>query len=252
MKFNICVAVPITSGVLEQNEEVLKNILDENPEFVELRFDYIEDIQQITPIFVKSLLDLIKSQTKIIFTFRDFSEGGQIELGKSERLKIIQLLIEAHPQYYDIEMINDRETLQSVINMARENDVKLIYSFHDFEKTPSYDEGVNLIEKFKEELVNNYAVDFISIKKIIFKLIFTAQRFEDNLIPMKICKDLLEKNKDKNVISFCMGELGIFSRIMCLIAGSFLTYASLEERTAPGQINIRKMREILQTVSNNY
>jgi len=203
MKFNICVAVPITSGDLERNEEVLKNVLDENPEFVELRFDYIEDIQQITPIFVKSLLDLIESQTKAIFTFRDFSEGGQIELAISERLKIIQ-------------------------------------------------EGVKIIEKFKEELVNNYAVDFISIKKIIFKLIFTAQRFEDNIIPMKICKDLLEKNKDKNVISFCMGELGIFSRIMCVIAGSFLTYASLEERTAPGQINIRKMSEILQTVSNNY
>jgi len=252
MKFNICVAVPITSGGLERTQEVLKKVLDENPEFVELRFDYIEDIQQITPIFVKSLLDLIESQTKAIFTFRDFSEGGQIELAISERLKIIQLLIEAHPQYYDIEMKNDRETLQSVINMARENNVKLIYSFHDFEKTPSYEEGVKIIEKFKEELVNNYAVDFISIKKIIFKLIFTAQRFEDNIIPMKICKDLLEKNKDKNVISFCMGELGIFSRIMCVIAGSFLTYASLEERTAPGQINIRKMSEILQTVSNNY
>ena len=252
MKFNICVAVPITSGGLERNGEVLKKILDENPEFVELRFDYIEDIQQITPTFVKSLLDLIESQTKAIFTFRDFSEGGQIELSKSERLKIIQLLIEAHPQYYDIEMKNDRETLQSVINMARENNVKLIYSFHDFEKTPSYDEGVKIIEKFKEELVNNYAVDFISIKKIIFKLIFTAQIFEDNLIPMKICRDLLEKNKYKNVISFCMGELGIFSRIMCVIAGSFLTYASLEERTAPGQIDIRNMREILQTVSNNY
>ena len=95
-------------------------------------------------------------------------------------------------------------------------------------------------------------VDFLSIKESIFKMIFTAQKFEDNLIPMKICRDLLERNKCKSVISFCMGELGIFSRIMCVIAGSFLTYASLEERTAPGQINIRNMREILQTVSNNY
>ncbi len=252
MKFNICVAAPITSGGLEQNEEVLKKILDENPEFVELRFDYIEDIQLITPTFVKNLLDLIGSQVQTIFTFREFSEGGQIELGKSERLKIIQLLIEAHPQYYDIEMKNDRETLQTVINLARENDVKLLYSFHDFEKTPLYEEGVKIIEKFKEELVNNYAVDFISIKKIIFKLIFTAQRFEDNLIPMKICRYLLEKNKYKNVISFCMGELGIFSRIVCVKAGSFLTYASLEERTAPGQINIKNMREFLQILSDNY
>ena len=252
MKFNVCVAIPITSGDLERNEEVLKKVLDENPEFVELRFDYIEDIQQITPTCLKSLLNLIGSQAQTIFTFREFSEGGELELGKVEHLKVIKLLIEAHPQYYDIEMNNDRETLRTVINMARENDVKLIYSFHDFEKTPSYDEALKIIEKFKEELVNNYAVDFISIKKIIFKLIFTAQRFEDNLIPMKICRDLLEKNKYKNVISFCMGELGIFSRIMCVIAGSFLTYASLEERTAPGQINIKNMRDFLQILSDNY
>ena len=252
MKFNICVAVPITTGDLERNKEVMKRVLDENPEFVEFRFDYIEDIQQITPVFVEYLLNLVKSRIQTIFTFRDFSEGGQIELGKSERLKIIKLLIEAHPQYYDIEMNNDREILRTVINTARENNVKLIYSFHDFKETPSYDEGIKRIDKFKEDLVNNYMVDFLSIKESIFKMIFTAQKFEDNLIPMKICRDLLERNKCKSVISFCMGELGIFSRIMCVIAGSFLTYASLEERTAPGQINIRNMREILQTVSNNY
>jgi len=48
-----------------------------------------------------------------------------------------------------------------------------------------------------------------------------------------------------------MGELGIFSRIMCPIVGSFLTYAFFEEKTAPGQINITKMREIYDLISNN-
>jgi len=47
-----------------------------------------------------------------------------------------------------------------------------------------------------------------------------------------------------------MGELGIFSRIACVLTGSFLTYASLEEKTAPGQINIDEMREIYHLFSN--
>ncbi len=42
-----------------------------------------------------------------------------------------------------------------------------------------------------------------------------------------------------------MGELGLFSRIMCVLTGSFLTYVYLEEKTAPGQITIDKMKEIL-------
>ncbi|MFX1589330.1 MAG: type I 3-dehydroquinate dehydratase, partial [Promethearchaeota archaeon] len=74
------------------------------------------------------------------------------------------------------------------------------------------------------------------------KLIFTAQKFEDNLIPLKLCKELSHSNQ--KIISFCMGSLGIFSRLMCVLTGSFLTYASLEEKTASGQLNIRKMREI--------
>ena len=36
MKYNICVAVPITSGDLERNEIIMQKVIDENPEFVEL------------------------------------------------------------------------------------------------------------------------------------------------------------------------------------------------------------------------
>ena len=244
MKFNICVAVPIKSGDLKQNETRIKQIVKENPEFIEFRFDYIKDIQRITPTFLKDLLNLIKPNISSIFTFRDSSEGGQIEVVQSERLKIITLLIEAQPQYLDIEMNTDRETLRKIINLANNNNVKLIFSYHNFEKTPVYEDGFNIIEKFKEKLLNNYLVDFKIIKKIIYKIIFTAQNFEDNLIPIKICKKFLDKEKTKRIICFCMGGLGIFSRITCVKAGSFLTYASLEDRTAPGQINVKLMREI--------
>ncbi len=45
-----------------------------------------------------------------------------------------------------------------------------------------------------------------------------------------------------------MGTLGIFSRIMCVTKGSFMTYASLDEETAAGQINIHKMRDLYNLV----
>ena len=48
-----------------------------------------------------------------------------------------------------------------------------------------------------------------------------------------------------------MGELGIFSRITCVKFGSLLTYGSLEDKTAPGQINIEKIREIHKLLFNN-
>ena len=42
-----------------------------------------------------------------------------------------------------------------------------------------------------------------------------------------------------------MGTLGIFSRILCVLNGSFLTYGSVVEETAPGQIKIKDIRDSL-------
>ncbi len=250
MKFNICVAIPIKSGNVKENEEIIKRVLETKPDLIEFRFDYIDEISELTPDFIKSLLDLVGSNILSIFTFRDPSEGGQCDLNKEERIKIIKLLIEAQPEYLDIEMNTEIENLREIINFANEN-VKLIFSYHDFDKTPSLEVATSIFEKFKDKLLNNHLVDFLSFKKITYKLIFTAKKFEDNLIPIKLCRDISAKEKNQGIISFCMGELGIFSRITCAKLGSLLTYGSLEDKTAPGQINIKKIREIHQLLFNN-
>ncbi len=251
MKFNICVAIPIKSGKVKENEDLIKRVLETKPDLIEFRFDYIDEISNLTPDFVKSLLDLVGSNILSIFTFRDPSEGGQCDLNKEERIKIIKLLIEAQPEYLDIEMNTEIEILRDIINFANENGVKLVFSYHDFDKTPNLEVATNIFEKFKDKLLNNHLVDFLSFKKITYKLIFTAKNFEDNLIPLKLCRDISTKEKHQDIICFCMGELGIFSRITCVKFGSLLTYGSLEDKTAPGQINIKKIRELHQLLFNN-
>ena len=47
-----------------------------------------------------------------------------------------------------------------------------------------------------------------------------------------------------------MEEPGIFSRVACVMAGAFFTYASLEEKTAPGQISLEEMREFQRILFN--
>ncbi|MFX1296109.1 MAG: type I 3-dehydroquinate dehydratase [Promethearchaeota archaeon] len=250
MKYNICVAIPIKSGNLEENKEIIGKVLESKPDLIEFRFDYIDDISQLTPDFFKNLLNLISSDILSIFTFRDPAEGGQCVLNEAEHLTIIKLLIEAQPEYLDIEMNTEIEKLREIINFANENKVKLIFSYHDFEKTPSFEVASNIFESFKDKLLGNHLIDFLMFKEIIYKLIFAAQSFEDNFIPIKLCKVISEKEKEQGIISFCMGELGIFSRITCVKFGSFLTYGSLEDKTAPGQLNIKKIRELHQLLFN--
>ena len=251
MKPNICVALPIKSGNVKENNAIIKRVLESKPDLIEFRFDYIEEISQLTPDFVKVSLNLIKPDVLSIFTFRDPSEGGQYAISKAERLKIINLLIEAYPDYLDIEMNTEIEHLSEIINLANKNKVKLIFSYHDFEKTPSFEAASEIFEGFKDKLLSNHLIDSLMLKEVTYKIIFTAQSFEDNFIPIKLCKVVSEKEKDQGIISFCMGELGIFSRIICVKFGSFLTYGSLEDKTAPGQINIKKIRELHKLLFSN-
>lgn len=244
MKFNICVAVPIQSDDFKQNESIIKSILNENPDFIEFRFDYIENAQKITKEFGKKLLRLIQPHIPAIFTFRDYSEGGQIKIDDEFRLRILKALIEAQPEYLDIEMNSAKLILEESIFLAVQNNVNLIFSYHDFEKTPNYQEGFAIIDSFMNKLVSKLIVDSKIVRQSIYKAIFTAKQFEDNLISLDLCKAFSKEGH--KIISFCMGDSGLLSRLMCVKVGSFLTYASFVDKTAPGQINIRKMRDFYE------
>ena len=250
--FNICVAIPVKKGDFKEFEVNLKQVLNLKPNLIEFRFDYIDEINKITPDFLKSILNLTKPDVRSIFTFRDKSEGGQYDqfLPREEQINVVNLLIEAKPEYLDIEMKSDMDTLREIIKVASDNDVRLIFSYHDFEKTPSYDETLGILERFKDKLLDNHLIDFVSFKQVIFKLIFTAQNFEDNLVPLKLCENFTKREKDQGIISFCMGEKGIFSRVSCVKIGSFLTFASFEDATAPGQIKVELLRELQKLLFN--
>jgi len=249
MDLNICIPIPIKNTQLDKNLASIKRVMDENPEFIELRFDFIDKIEELSSEFVYKLRKSIKTDISTIFTFRHFSEGGNYQISEDKHLSIIKSFIEAQPDYIDIELRSDIKLLNQVINNAVKNKVKILSSYHNFDKTPPYIDALGLIESLQNKLTNEISHNINNLQPIIYKFIFMAQIFEDNLVPLKICKYFKEKNQ--NIISFCMGELGIFSRIMCPLAGSFLTYASFEEKTAPGQINITTMKEIYNLILNN-
>ena len=248
MKYNICIPIPVKSANISEIKPILDKSIKKNPNLIELRFDYINNFQTLSLDFIKELMDIITSNIPVIFTFRDFSEGGQIKINQKERFKILEMLIEAKPDYIDIEINMNKNILYEFINLTSQKGVKIIYSYHNFEKTISFDETIKLIKNFGNKLIQEFSLKPKINQKNIYKVVFTAQTFEDNIIPLRLCKKF--SNSTQKLISFCMGTIGIFSRIMCVTVGSFLTYASLEEKTAPGQINIDEMREIYNLFSN--
>ncbi|MFX1378074.1 MAG: type I 3-dehydroquinate dehydratase [Promethearchaeota archaeon] len=246
MKYNLCIPIPIRYSSIKELKPVIDKAIKSKVNLIELRFDYIQNIESISMEFIRNLLIIIHPHASVIFTLRNISEGGQIQLKQDDRFKIYKMFIFARPNYVDFEMNTEDKFLVEIINLAYQNGVKLIFSYHNFERTLSFDETTKYIDNFNKKLTQELNLDLNLIRDSIYKIVFTAQTFDDNLIPLRLCKEFSSSNK--RIISFCMGELGIFSRINCIIVGSHLTYAFLEEKTAEGQISVERMREIYDLI----
>jgi 3-dehydroquinate dehydratase type I len=240
MDYNICAVIPVTS--LDNVKTNIHEALKYNSNFIEYRFDYLQNIKTINRDFLKNMKDLVPNNLSSIFTFRDSNQGGKQDLNSDQKLSVMNELFKAQPEYIDVEFNSKNELLNLVNDLAGDNNVTLIFSYHNFKNAKSLEESIKLIETFEEKLEGlNYNTTIL--KDSVFKIISTATKFSDNFIPLELCN--YYKNQNKKIISFCMGDLGIFSRIFCLKAGAFLTYGSVEETTAPGQIKIEELRKII-------
>ncbi|MBY9014427.1 MAG: type I 3-dehydroquinate dehydratase [Candidatus Lokiarchaeota archaeon] len=249
MKYKICVAIPIKSDDPNANTQLVETALEKSPDLIEFRFDYIKDIKLITIPFLKDLLKITPSNILKIFTFRSYHEGGKLNLKTDDHLRVLKLLVEGKPDYIDIEINLKLENLNQIINLAYENEVRLILSYHNFDRTISYKEVTALLNNFNNKLMHDLLIGLDKVYGCVYKIILTAQHFDDNVIALNICKKLSQQ--EIKFVCFAMSDLGVLSRILCVNFGSLWTYGSLVEKTAPGQIKIEKIREIHQLLFEN-
>ncbi len=241
---NICLAIPVNSDNYKDLELIIRDGIRSGSNFIEFRFDYLKNEELITTNFLREIKKLIPATISSIFTLRHHSEGGKLKVNEYKRDKIIKRFIEAKPDFIDIEMNSSKDLLKKVKDIFDIYNIKLILSYHDFIKTPDFNHSKSIVDKFEHLLLDELNFNIETINNSVYKLIFTAQEFRDNFIPIKICNFYSKLNR--NIISFCMGDLGIISRIYCLHNGAFLTYGSFIEETAPGQISSKDIKDWLE------
>jgi 3-dehydroquinate dehydratase type I len=82
------------------------------------------------------------------------------------------------------------------------------------------------------------------------KLATSAQTPADNLRVLELIP-FGQQQLGVEVLAFCMGPLGRWSRLICLLLGSPWTYVQLPElaSAAPGQWTAEEMRRLLEMLS---
>ncbi|TVM02654.1 MAG: shikimate dehydrogenase [Candidatus Brocadia sp. WS118] len=185
-------------------------------DIIEVRLDYLKN---------PDLKCILERRTKpIIITNRPVREGGKFEGSEEERLAVLKLAIQLQADYVDIEHDSIQNIRRDTVHRVP---TKIIVSYHNFRETPD-----NLASIYQK--LSQCGADVV-------KIVSYANTITDNV---KIYR--LLRQAHGHVISFCMGEYGMTSRILYKRFGSYLTFASLRKgkESAPGQISIQEFLTI--------
>jgi 3-dehydroquinate dehydratase/shikimate dehydrogenase len=188
-----------------------RHLADEGVKLVEWRLDFIR-----RPVNIKRLLE--NRPCPAIATVRRPQEGGKWQRGEADRLVLLRTAIADGVDYIDLEA-------DVAGQIPRYGATKRIISYHNFHETPEHLDTVH-------EMLCELDPDIIKIATM-------ANSPDDNLRVLKLCGT----RRRVSTAAFCMGEMGLPSRILCGKFGSPMSFASFhrDRQLAPGQLSYQQM-----------
>jgi 3-dehydroquinate dehydratase type I len=196
-------------------------------DMMEIRLDVMESFD---------LKEIIRAAAKpVIVTYRSKKEGGKGLARYETRVRHLIAAIEAGADFVDVEFSMPQIYRQEIFKAAGSS--RVIVSRHFSNNTPPRD---RIEETFKKMAATGAD---------IVKIVTYAMEPEDNLRVMSLIP--LARRLGVKIIAFCMGRAGRISRILTLVMGGYLSFASLEEgqESASGQMPAREMRKMIEMLS---
>lgn len=218
----LCVAVigSDANAMVEKAEALVRD-----NSFMEFRLDYLSKPGLALPR-IKRFIESHPG-TVVIATCRRAANGGKFRGSIASQLDVLGKAAAAGCQLVDVELQTVNKCKPAQLQKLRSR-AALILSFHDFRATKKLDET---LEKMIE-----FPADY-------YKVVSTATTLSDNVTMIKF---LAREGDRHSLISMCMGEQGIISRVLGVRAGSVFTFAaaSAAEATAPGQVTAQELRNV--------
>lgn len=229
----ICVPIVGTTGeeILDAAEDIAGTAAD----IVEWRADWYEDIFRFdrtkeTLAYLRSVLGDIP----LLFTFRTAGEGGARAVEKDEYVELNRKICgTGMADLVDVEAFTGDEAVADVIRTAHENGVRVIGSNHDFQKTPGKDEILSRLRRIQEMGAD------------IPKIAVMPRSKKDVLILLEATEEMYREYADRPFITMSMAGDGVVSRICGEVFGSAVTFGAYVKASAPGQLEVEQLSQIL-------
>lgn len=229
----ICIPIVETT-----HENIINNFLtnkDQDFDIYELRIDYFEDLLDDQKL-IDLLIHIKQLQIKqpIIFTFRSAKEGGNVQISEHQYYHILEIACSSKSMdIIDIEY--QSKEVEKLIQLVHSYKVVVLLSNHNFTSTPTKDVLVNILTKMQ------------IIGGDILKIAVMPRNTTDVLTLLEVTNDC-HQTLDKPIVTMSMAGLGVVSRMVGEVFGSSITFAMLKIPSAPGQIELNELKEVLDII----
>lgn len=235
-----CVCVPVM-------EHEKQNIIDEvialtkSPaDIIEWRVDAFSEFLNFNA--VREILQAVAphlTEKVFLYTFRTKLQGGFGDVTSEQLDDIHDIAAESGVvDLLDLEFFAEEFPVIKIIRL-QEKGVKIVASHHDFEETPERDVMKMLLERMCAGNAD------------IVKIAVMPKEEEDVLRLLSVTNEFYRENPDTPIISMSMGKLGMMSRLCGETFGSCVTFAANKETSAPGQMSMGKVIEIIDFLHEN-
>ena len=182
----------------------------------EIRMDLLE-------ITEEQFITVFSLHNNLIATYRENSND-------LERMaEMLNLALDHGSRYIDIDIEVPEKWRIPLVEKAKSLGRKVILSYHNFEETP---ESENL-----KEIIQSMFLKGAHIAKVA-----CMAKTESDC--SRITRLYLEH---QNLVAFCMGEIGLTTRLTAPFMGAPFTYASIKgKETAPGQVDYEEVELFLK------
>ncbi|MCR5837125.1 MAG: type I 3-dehydroquinate dehydratase [Lachnospiraceae bacterium] len=241
---NAKICVPVCGKNKETIIDEAKTVVDMNPDLVEFRCDIYDvdrfDVSGVDDNYLKCVETILSELRNIIgnipliFTFRTLSEGGNKDISDEDYKALNNMVAKTGlADLIDVETYSKKDFAEELIGEIHKEGVKVVASYHDFEKTPDAKTIENILQKMNE------------LGGDICKIAVMPNCEEDVEILINASKRASEILA-KPIITMSMGESGAVTRVCAPLTGTSVTFAKGVNASAPGQISCGVLRELLE------
>lgn len=226
------ICVPIVGQNETEIMQQMTKIKGKSVDMVEWRIDFLNDFTQANELLKKMRLSL--EDTPILATFRTQKEGGNTPFSEKEYEQLIGSILETScADLLDIELFIADKVRDRLVKLAQMSGTKVVMSNHDFYQTPS------------KEIIHSRILLMEKLGADICKMAVMPQSSMDVLRLLEATSEL-KKEVQVPLVTMAMGKLGVISRVSGEIFGSAITFGSLGQTSAPGQLPIETLKQALE------